>query len=739
MPSLLDAYPRQADGPITFAEPDETLSLSERLAKVARVGDLAGTAASIINPAAGIGRIAGLAGVDIAQHPGEFSNLFSAAERQTRLVDNTFAQDRAREEAYDRRIKAVKDATGIELENPERGGYRPTGHEMAALAREGPVDPWAISRQRFDQALQAARVDHPDNREMVFGNIDDEAKAIAAGAEADYEKARHDTELSTPGSMVAQFAGGMWGQRRNPIQTIGLLAGPTSAVGKTIAVRILSSGLFQGLYNAGLTALEQPSVQAWREAIGIKSGVVPATENVGMAFLAGVIPGAILRGVHEGIAPAMRAPIQRVLDGVPVGDDIEKVMQAAKSVLGEIDADMNPTARAAIKLGADVDEAARATAPFRAKDVTPELHDDLMVAAQRHGEDPVNQPSPAAVTAVHHIEAFHGSPHDFEAFDISKIGTGEGAQSYAHGLYFAENELVARTYKALADAKINGQPFNINNPVHKAAGLVDEFGSREAAIAEAKRRLARDPDAFNEDVLRRLESDRPLPSLEQGGNLYRVRIHADKERFLDWDKPISEQTPEIRAALTALGQSEGNKYLVRTGGDAIQSLATDLGSREAVAAKLREAGIPGIKYLDQGSREAGEGSRNYVVFSDKDVQITHKNDKPLSPAMQEVQDRIAAAAPQTEREAQMAASEALEDIGNRQSIAATRAKMDAERLPAPEPLSEGVKPPPASSKDPIDRIPLARDDGTSTIVSARQAARAGERETQFADLIRECK
>ena len=37
------------------------------------------------------------------------------------------------------------------------------------------------------------------------------------------------------------------------------------------------------------------------------------------------------------------------------------------------------------------------------------------------------------------IRAYHGSPHDFERFDTSKIGTGEGAQSYGHGLYFAEN------------------------------------------------------------------------------------------------------------------------------------------------------------------------------------------------------------------------------------------------------------------------------------------------------------
>ena len=39
---------------------------------------------------------------------------------------------------------------------------------------------------------------------------------------------------------------------------------------------------------------------------------------------------------------------------------------------------------------------------------------------------------------------------------------------------------------------------------------------------------------------------------------------------------------------------------------------------------LRDAGIPGIKYLDQGSRAAGEGSRNYVMFDDKLIDILRK-------------------------------------------------------------------------------------------------------------------
>jgi hypothetical protein len=44
----------------------------------------------------------------------------------------------------------------------------------------------------------------------------------------------------------------------------------------------------------------------------------------------------------------------------------------------------------------------------------------------------------------------------------------------------------------------------------------------------------------------------------------------------------------------------------------------------AASEQLKEAGIPGIKYLDRGSRSAGEGSRNYVTFRDDIVKILRK-------------------------------------------------------------------------------------------------------------------
>lgn len=44
------------------------------------------------------------------------------------------------------------------------------------------------------------------------------------------------------------------------------------------------------------------------------------------------------------------------------------------------------------------------------------------------------------------IPVGHASPHRFEKFSMDKIGTGEGAQVYGHGLYFAENPTVVDEY-----------------------------------------------------------------------------------------------------------------------------------------------------------------------------------------------------------------------------------------------------------------------------------------------------
>lgn len=59
--------------------------------------------------------------------------------------------------------------------------------------------------------------------------------------------------------------------------------------------------------------------------------------------------------------------------------------------------------------------------------------------------------------------------------------------------------------------------------------------------------------------------------------------------------------------------------------------ARDEASKQA-SLQLAAAGVPGLRYLDAGSRDTGKGTRNVVVFDDSIVTLTHKDGKPFTPA-----------------------------------------------------------------------------------------------------------
>jgi hypothetical protein len=56
------------------------------------------------------------------------------------------------------------------------------------------------------------------------------------------------------------------------------------------------------------------------------------------------------------------------------------------------------------------------------------------------------------------------------------------------------------------------------------------------------------------------------------------------------------------------------------------------GEKAAEASKfLNQLGIPGITYLDAGSRAAGQGTRNYVTFDDALIELLKRNGVDISP------------------------------------------------------------------------------------------------------------
>lgn len=242
------------------------------------------------------------------------------------------------------------------------------------------------------------------------------------------------------------------------------------------------------------------------------------------------------------------------------------------------------------------------------------------------------------------IRAFHGSPHSFDRFSLDKIGTGEGAQAYGHGLYFAENEGVARAYRDnLEQAAAWRKPVAHDKAVLRdiEQKLVDAapsglFGRWKIDKAE-RARLEAQAIELRDSIAR---AERHLNDPAKKGHMYEVNIKASPDDFLDWDKPLSQQSEKVRAAFPA-------EFHAQRGADAHDMLAERLAPalpdnadngwtsivntmndrvqrRDLAADALRKAGIPGIRYLDQGSRSAGEGSRNYVVFDDALIEIMRK-------------------------------------------------------------------------------------------------------------------
>jgi hypothetical protein len=243
------------------------------------------------------------------------------------------------------------------------------------------------------------------------------------------------------------------------------------------------------------------------------------------------------------------------------------------------------------------------------------------------------------------IRAYHGSPHDFDKFDISKIGTGEGAQAYGHGLYFAERPEVARDYRTrltpYGKLDIGGQSVTTSEMPEGArkvaAQLLVSKGFEGADARFAAHNLDRSlfKDFSRDDVIREIDN-----LLSQGakspGRMYEVNIRANPEQFLDWDRPLGQQAPvvdQLRGRLPqavqsvtqrTIGPSGDWEYSPRlTGSLLYDRLVNEVDKSAVLAGKpntsanvgkmaatdvLHEAGIPGIKYLDQGSRNPGFSS-----------------------------------------------------------------------------------------------------------------------------------
>jgi hypothetical protein len=211
------------------------------------------------------------------------------------------------------------------------------------------------------------------------------------------------------------------------------------------------------------------------------------------------------------------------------------------------------------------------------------------------------------------LTVYHGSPYRFNRFDPTKIGSGEGAQAYGYGHYVAEAPGVAKGYQETLSYKA----FDLS-PEAEKRGINLSAGARGEFMRQAR------TDAPPEVLAKRLQnaniSARELPQeklaelfkayKEQGGGaLYKIDLQDEQiARMLDYDKPLIQQPKEIQQKLKSvvdqqLGVGTWDEW-IKTNPD-FRDLQNDLlenVEKEKVAELIRQQGIPGIRYLDQGSR-----------------------------------------------------------------------------------------------------------------------------------------
>ena len=271
--------------------------------------------------------------------------------------------------------------------------------------------------------------------------------------------------------------------------------------------------------------------------------------------------------------------------------------------------------------------------------------------------------------SVSPLDVYHGTPHTLPPtprnplgeFDASKIGTGEGAQSFGYGIYTAENPAVAKEYQFMQQ-----NWFDTSKAKYKGKSIDSWYEQaqkdQERAFRTKDKTLEKDATArlaywenimthnHPENVLQQFSDPNygwdaatnyaksidlsKFTGIPRTGNLYKVDLPDEKiATMLDWDKPLSQQSPQVQAALKGIEKDlpsipdfDLKKWM---DADPLAStwhnvLARDLQVEPSkISELLQSKGVAGIRYLDEGSRSTtGKKTSNFVVFPNEEKSMT---------------------------------------------------------------------------------------------------------------------
>ena len=231
---------------------------------------------------------------------------------------------------------------------------------------------------------------------------------------------------------------------------------------------------------------------------------------------------------------------------------------------------------------------------------------------------------------VRFSKAYHGTDADFENFDLSNAGKGEGLHAHGFGHYVTEDKNVARNYAY----RMGGTDEQIERAIGSISG---QIAADQIRLKNAKTDMAR---RYYEDAI--AASERRIEQMKNSRHIYTVEIPDDNgENYIDemrtLAKPLRRRVaeavrniPEEKLSRTLHGPNwlpEGFKTLANiiereqyAGLEIRQRLVDALGGgpkAERYASEvLHSAGFVGFKY---NGRQDGPCA---VIFNDEDIKVS---------------------------------------------------------------------------------------------------------------------
>ena len=252
--------------------------------------------------------------------------------------------------------------------------------------------------------------------------------------------------------------------------------------------------------------------------------------------------------------------------------------------------------------------------------------------------------------------AWHGSPHDFDEFDLGAIGTGEGNQAHGWGLYFAKNREVAQAYKDVLGIDsveiISGDTkYRLNddiewydnktksiidaeNPLSMALTILSEEGESTKAIKNLTDFINSKKDNKSDYVVAQVKrAEQAIQILKdnhfdthQWNTMFEVDI-PENEYLLNEQENIEKQSSIVKKAVSKISNELNSSVLNNSnlsGKEFYKLLSKELGGDRLASKYLNEHGIKGITY------EGVEDGRCYVVFDDKAIKVIKKYNQSVN-------------------------------------------------------------------------------------------------------------